>query len=75
MFVSLNRLTHLRRVDSSTTTLWTGLFPIAGCMVSFYLFIENSVFNPNSIDPHQTPRSAASDLGLHCLTNPFMGVS
>ena len=26
-----------------------------------------SVFNANSVDPDQTPRSAASDLGLHCL--------
>ena len=25
------------------------------------------VINANSIDPDQTPRSAASDLGLHCL--------
>ena len=23
--------------------------------------------NANSVDPDQTPRSAASDLGLHCL--------
>ena len=28
-------LTHLHRVDSSTTTLWTYLFQIAGCLVSF----------------------------------------
>ena len=25
------------------------------------------VFNANSVDPDQMPRSAASDLGLHCL--------
>ena len=25
--------------------------------------------------PDQTPRSAASDLGLHCLQLPFIGVS
>ena len=25
------------------------------------------VVNANSVDPDQTPRSAASDLGLHCL--------
>ena len=25
----------------------------------------------NSRDPDQTPRSAASDLGLHCLPIPF----
>ena len=31
------------------------------------LFIEIPVFNANSIDPDQTPRCAASDLGLHCL--------
>ena len=24
----------------------------------------------NSVDPDQTPRSAASDLGLHCLYRP-----
>ena len=29
-------LTHLCRVDSSTTTLWTCLFPLLGCLVSFY---------------------------------------
>ena len=28
-------LIHLRGVNSSTTTFWTGLFPIAGCLVSF----------------------------------------
>ena len=26
-----------------------------------------SVIDANSADPDQTPRSAASDLGLHCL--------
>ena len=25
------------------------------------------LFNANSVDPDQTPRSAASDHGLHCL--------
>ena len=29
----------------------------------------------NSEDPDQTPRSAASDLGLHCLSISFLGVS
>ena len=31
------------------------------------IFIEIPVFNANSVDPDQTPRSVASDLGLHCL--------
>ena len=30
-------------------------------------FIEIHVFKANSADPDQTPRSAASDLSLHCL--------
>ena len=29
----------------------------------------------NSGDPYQTPRSAAPDLGLHCLPNTLLGVS
>ena len=29
----------------------------------------------NSGDPDQTPRSAASDLGLHCLPVTCLGVS
>ena len=30
------------------------------------MFYINS-FNTNSVDPDQTPRSVASDLGLYCL--------
>ena len=30
------RFTHLRRMDSSTTTLRTSLFPTVGCLISFY---------------------------------------
>ena len=37
-FYTKTTLTHLCCVDSSTTTLWTSLFPTAGCMVSFYYF-------------------------------------
>ena len=40
-----------------------------GCLVSIYYrrFAEFSESNANSVDPDQTPRFAASDLGLHCL--------
>ena len=31
-------------------------------------FINIFVFNANSVDPDQTPHSAASDLGVHCLS-------
>ena len=30
-------------------------------------FTETPVLNANSVDPGQTPRSVASDLGLLCL--------
>ena len=59
-------------MDSSNTTLWTNLFPIAGCPVSFLLllcFIEIPVLNANNTDPDQMLHSAASDLGLHCLSH------
>ena len=57
-------------MDYSTLVLLIGLFPIAGCLVHFnycYVFIEIPVDNANSVDPDHTQRSAASDLGLHCL--------
>ena len=37
----------------------------------FYLFViiilQNAVFSVNSVDPGQTPRSAASDLDRRCF--------
>ena len=46
------------------------IFNIRGIFEQFLLtpcFIEIPVFNANNVDPDQTPRSEASDLGLHCL--------
>ena len=40
---------------------------VSGWLLLLSFFVEIPVFNANSIDPDQTPRSAASDLGLHCL--------
>ena len=39
-------------VDSCTITFWTGLFPVAGCLITFYYncFIEIPVVNANSVD-------------------------
>ena len=69
-------------MDSSTATLWIGLFPIVGYLVIFYIiitaflfFIKVHIFNANRVDPDQTPRSAASDLGLHCLQITLLGVA
>ena len=61
-------------MDSSTITLWIDTFPIKGLPESFLLlpcFIEIHILNANNVDPDQTPRSAASDLGLHCLPMSF----
>ena len=54
-------------MDFSTSTLWTGRFLIEGAYAYYFFFIEIPVFITNSVDLDQTPRSAASDLGLHCL--------
>ena len=59
-------LTHICPVDSATSTLCTVYFPTEGVSGWFLLlscFIEIPVLNANSVDPDQTPRSGASDLG------------
>ena len=56
-------------VHSSTASLWTGPHPTEGVPGRFILlpcFIEIHAFNAYGVDPNLTPRSAASDLGLHC---------
>ena len=70
-------LTHIRLVDPAILINWMSPFPIIG--VSGVLFHFYSISNRSScwqkvktlIRHHilqcQTPRSAASDLGLHCL--------
>ena len=40
---------------------------MSGLLVLLSCFVERSALNANSVDPDQTPRSAASDLDLHCL--------
>ena len=50
-------LIHLCKMDSSTSTLWTGPFLLEG-MSGLFLFLpcfnENSVSNANSADPDQS---------------------
>ena len=65
-------------MDSSTTTLCTGLFPSAGCLVSFYHYVllqKFPHFNAKSVDPDQMLLSVASDVGLHSFTITLLGVS
>ena len=59
------------RVDSCTSSLWTGLFLIKGASDQFLLlpcFIEIHVFNANSVDPDQMPGS------ILFANVPFMGL-
>ena len=53
-------------------SLWKSPFPFYGmgclfCVLVLSCFIEIPVSHANNVDPDQTPRSAASDLDLHCL--------
>ena len=63
---SRKSFTHLSQVDSSISRVWTGPFLIYWFLV-VPCCVEIPVFNANIVGPDQTPRSAASDLGLHCL--------
>ena len=51
-------------------------FKLEGCLENFVIFALFRIETPisNREDPNQTPRSVASNLGLHCLsTSQKMG--
>ena len=52
-----------------SSSIWAGPFPIEGVSgwFNFYYSIEIHVLNENGEDPHQPPRSVASDMGLNSL--------
>ena len=60
-------LIHICLVDFSTLINWMSPFPILGVSGELFHFFLFSIEIANSEDPNQTPCSAASDLGLHCL--------
>ena len=64
-------LTRICQVDPSTITLWTDPFQSKGLAFIITIFYRNCFIeiavNANSVDPDQTHRYAACDLGLHCL--------
>ena len=69
-YVDISSVCHLRKLDSSTSILWTSPFLTEGLSTKFLFlksFLDIRVSNTNSAYPDQTPRTAASDLGLHCL--------
>ena len=57
-----NGLVHPYQLDESISN-----FRGVWCPFSFLFYFEQIFLLANSEDPDPTPRSAASDLGLHCL--------
>ena len=55
----LSYLNSLDKLISSLKGVWLVLI--------ITMFFGMSIVNANNVDPDQTLRSAASDLGLHCL--------
>ena len=53
-------LTRLYYMEFAASVLWTAPFLIEGCLLSLLLYA-------NIVDLEQTPSSAGSKLGLHCL--------
>ena len=70
-------LTHCRLNRLSHTIYWKSQISILGTSgYDIYIFLEKMVkLFANSGDPDQTPRSVASDLGLHCLPITRLWVS
>ena len=71
------QLPHLCGMDFSTFTLRTVHRQYKRGLVNFYYYYVlyiyiNLVFDENSADPDQTPRSAVSDMSLHCLPVSFL---
>ena len=65
----LNRLSHTMYWKNPISILGTSRYEI-------YIFLEKMAkLFANGGDPDQTPRSAASDLGLHCLPITLLRVS
>ena len=60
VFVMPSGLFYLNSLDKSISY-------IRGAWLVFIIVREISELNANSVDPDQTPHSAASDLGLHGL--------
>ena len=54
-------------MNSSTST-----FQVKEIFLFISRFMESLVFSANSVDPYQTPRSVAADLGLHGLLMSFL---
>ena len=59
-------LTHWYRLDSSISIRSVPNRKVSNLFSLLLYFIKIPLFNANRVDPDQTPRSAASDLGLYC---------
>ena len=60
-------LTHSSRMEFAPLHNLTSPFPLQGFVGGVFHFYFKNIMCTISGDPDQTPRSAASDLGLHCF--------
>ena len=67
---------HLNPFMSSRCSYFSSLDKFISYIIGVWLVFIIVMFyrnnNANNVDPDQTPRSAASDLGLHCLLMPLL---
>ena len=64
-------LTHLCRVDSFTLDKFISYIRGVWRVFIIVMFYRNILTKWKRVDPDQTPRFAASDLGLYCLSMSF----
>ena len=52
---------------------WKGCHAIISFAHVYFILRTKTVYHTNSVDSDQTPRSAASDQGFHCLFMSLLG--
>ena len=69
-------LTHCRLNELTHTIYWKSPISNLGSQAMSFRYSQRKMAKlfANSGDPDQTPHSAASDLGLHCLPITLLGV-
>ena len=66
-----NELSYLNSLDRSISNLKG----VGSVFIITMNYRNPCMFNTNSVDPDQTPRSAASDLSLHCFSISLLWVN
>ena len=72
--INFTYIMHICRMNSKMAKWLTYIVQYIVKLIQLLLlssFIEISELNANRVDPDQTPHSAASDQGQHCLSMPL----